>query len=874
MGVKTAAGLAAVVACCFALVAAAAAQALSLPTGFRDEIILSELPEPTALKFSLDGRIFIAEKTGRVVLFDDLEDTKPTLFADLRTQVYDAADRGLLGLAIDPKFPARPFVYLLYTYDHVLGEAGKAPKWGKPDDSGDVCPKPADADVDECPVSGRLVRLTVEEDGAGDQAVENGDGEVEEEVLVEDWCQQFSSHSIGDLHFDSSGALYASGGDGADFNNSDYGQFGWPQKNQCGDPDRPVGAELAPPGAEGGALRSQDASTLSDPTGLDGSLIRIDPDSGAGLPGNPMSSSLDANARRIVAYGFRNPFRFAIDPLHDEVYTANVGWNRYEEIDRFPTIPNPAFNSGWPCYEGPGPNSNYLGLGLTLCQSLYSGNGPSPVIPPFFFYRHGHNVIPGDGCGPDTGSAISGLAFYSGGTFPPAYDGSLFFADPVRGCIYVMFRGGDGRPDPLSTTTFMAQGGLYPGIDLEVGPDGALYYVKLFGDTEEGTIHRVSYDPDAPVARLTASPEWGPTPLEDVELDASSSSDPNGEPLSFEWDLDDNGTFETDGGEKRTQTFFGSDNDEVAVRVSDGVRSSVARVTLYPGDTPPQPVIAGPAGSMQWRVGEEIEFSGFADDEEEPGGEVADADLYWKTRLYHCPSACHAHPLQVFPGVDDGDFQAPDHDYPAHIEISLTATDSRGLSATEAVLIYPRTVDLTIVSDPAGIELGAGPRAGPAPFVLRAIEGSKVVLSAPPSAPFGGGEHPWRSWSDGGARVHSILARESATYTASYVDPAAAREPAPPLQSQPQPPRTRIVKRPLKLTRRTSASFVFASSRSGSRFRCRLDRGRYRACRSPRVFRHLRPGKHSFRVVAVDGEGNVDPTPAVFRWTVLPGWPY
>ena len=47
----------------------------------------------------------------------------------------------------------------------------------------------------------------------------------------------------------------------------------------------------------------------------------------------------------------------------------------------------------------------------------------------------------------------------------------------------------------MTTTTFMSEAGLYPGIDLEVGPGGDLYYVKLFGDTEEGTIHRISYDP-------------------------------------------------------------------------------------------------------------------------------------------------------------------------------------------------------------------------------------------------------------------------------------------------------------------------------------------------------------------------------------------
>ena len=45
-------------------------------------------------------------------------------------------------------------------------------------------------------------------------------------------------------------------------------------------------------------------------------------------------------------------------------------------------------------------------------------------------------------------SPISGLAFYSGGAFPAAYTDALFFADYSRKCIWVMYRGADGLPDP------------------------------------------------------------------------------------------------------------------------------------------------------------------------------------------------------------------------------------------------------------------------------------------------------------------------------------------------------------------------------------------------------------------------------------------
>ena len=82
---------------------------------------------------------------------------------------------------------------------------------------------------------------------------------MNEDVLVEDWCQQYPSHSTGSLEMDASGALYATGGDGASFNFTDWGQDGSPV-NPCGDPH--TGTNPTPPNAEGGALRAQDVRTM------------------------------------------------------------------------------------------------------------------------------------------------------------------------------------------------------------------------------------------------------------------------------------------------------------------------------------------------------------------------------------------------------------------------------------------------------------------------------------------------------------------------------------------------------------------------------------------------------------------------------------
>src|SRR3712207_6341896 len=291
-GVWTALVAAILAAAVVVLLAPVSANAVAtLPSGFQEEAVISGLTNPSNVEFSQDGRVFVAEKSGLIKVFDGLSDTTPTTFADLRTKVHNFWDRGLLGLTLAPNFPSDPHVYVLYTHDAAVG--GTAPRWGTAGTSSDPCPTPPGATSDGCVVSARLSRLT---------AVGNTMSGAEQ-VLVEDWCQQYPSHSVGSLAFGPDGSLYASAGDGASFTFTDYGQDGNPV-NPCGDPG---GTAPTPPTAEGGALRSQDVRTAGDPLGLDGSVIRVDPVTGAGLPDNPMGGSADANARRLVAVGLRNP---------------------------------------------------------------------------------------------------------------------------------------------------------------------------------------------------------------------------------------------------------------------------------------------------------------------------------------------------------------------------------------------------------------------------------------------------------------------------------------------------------------------------------------------------------------------------------------
>ncbi|HEX6782249.1 MAG TPA: PQQ-dependent sugar dehydrogenase [Solirubrobacterales bacterium] len=892
-----ASGLAAVVA--LAVPVQAAAEPALLP-GFQDEVVFEGLEQPTNFVFAPDGRVFVAEKPGRIKVFDSIGDTEPPeVFADLRGDVYDNGDRGLLGLALDPNFASNGRVYALYTWDHVLGEPwdnlSPTPKYGKPKVSGDPnCPTQNSSS--SCLVSGRLVML---EENPGDKshALEEG-GLPKEKQLLEGWCQQFSSHSVGELQFGPEGALYVSGGDGAAYESiADWGQLpvsGGSGPNPCGDPNKPAGTTPSPISeSQGGALRSQNLKLLN------GAILRIDPDTAEPFTGNPLIGNGDENAERTVAKGFRNPFRFTFDPQTGEIYSGNVGSSEIEEIDRFGAPPSTLYNSGWPCYEGTERQYQFKLLGLNVCNALYKAQdeGKPENSEPFFTYSHSQTVVPGDECAFESGSAISGLSFYKGSQFAQEdkYKGALFFADAVRGCVWVMLAGSDGKPDPSTTQRFMREGSVYPGVKIAEGPDGFLYYASLFSEEGkgEGEIHRIAYKPNSPIARLEAKPPFGTYDGSDkfeTTVDASKSTDPNGDPLTYEWDLNEDGVYEISGSAKTQPLTYTkaeqltregeerSPNRVVAVRVEDDENlSSVARITIYPGDKPPTVTITKPTALEEWKVGDLIKVDGKGIDGITASEIGSPRFYYWETRMAHCPDpahpeACHEHPLQAFSGIRRPEFVAPQHDYPSYIKILLRVADERGLQGTATLNFQPQTVELSLVSDPPGIELLAANTKAASPFAVPAILGSEIQLSAPQTAVIGGRTYTFASWSDGGPREHPILVSAgqlgyTATYTGGPVNPPPPDEKE---DEGPKPaPQTKLGRHPTAKTAKAKANFTFTASIAGSRFSCKLDGKPKAACRSPKTYVGLKPGKHLFKVWA-SANGKADPTPAKFSWKVLP----
>jgi PKD repeat protein len=382
------------------------------------------------------------------------------------------------------------------------------------------------------------------------------------------------------------------------------------------------------------------------------------------------------------------------------------------------------------------------------------------VTSPYFTYDHHQDIVPDERCA--HGGSLTGIAFVppNNAAYPAKYRNALFFGDYSRDCIWVLFPGADGLPDGAHPAVFARADDP---VDLEMGPDGNLYYADL-GD---GQIRRVRYSLGnaAPTAVATATPRSGQLPLT-VTFDGTKSSDLEGDALSYAWDLDNDGAYDDATTPTTTATFNTEGTYTVGLKVTDALGgTNTTSVTVYPGNDPPQAVIDTPGDSTTWSVGDHITFSGHATDQEQ--GTLPASALSWSIILHHCPSTCHLHPLQTLTG-DHGELVTPDHEYPAYLEIRLTATDVGGLTSTASVMLQPQTEDVAITSSPPGLSIASGSSVQTTPFTHTVIRNGTISVSAPSPQTLGGKTYTFTSWSDGGAQTHDVVATNATTLVANY----------------------------------------------------------------------------------------------------------
>ncbi|WP_419933299.1 PQQ-dependent sugar dehydrogenase [Candidatus Poriferisodalis sp.] len=161
--------------------------------------------------------------------------------------------------------------------------------------------------------------------------------------------------------------------------------------------------------------QGQDRATLL------ATIARIDPNpasgQGYGIPaGNPFASG---DAPEVWAYGARNPWRFSFDRLTGDLWIADVGQNRIEEIHVLPAADgwSPGANLGWPLFEG---NERFSG-----------SESPPDLLFPVYTYTH------------DDGCSVTGGYVYRGSAIE-ALKGTYVFGDYCTGDLWGLVRGPDG----------------------------------------------------------------------------------------------------------------------------------------------------------------------------------------------------------------------------------------------------------------------------------------------------------------------------------------------------------------------------------------------------------------------------------------------
>ena len=326
------------------------------------------------------GRLFVVQRTGQILILDQNGTLLDEPFLDIANLVkIDNQEQGLLGLAFHPDYEQNGRFFVYYSHystngDHFLAEykvSADNPNMADPD-------------------SGRV--LMSEED-------------------------PFVNHNGGTLRFGNDGYLYLSMGDG--------GSAGDPYDN------------------------AQDLSTVL------GKILRFDvnaqgeapygipadnPFAGAGkilaVPG-PLAQTGEyhPDARpEIWAYGLRNPWQFSFDRTTGDLYIADVGQNRWEEIN-FEAADSPGGqNYGWDALESAHcyPPAAFAQPGTPVPADVATTCEPRGV-PPVAEYNH------------DDGScSITGLGVYRGAA-APALDGIYFSSDYCSGKFWGLKRDDAGQ---------------------------------------------------------------------------------------------------------------------------------------------------------------------------------------------------------------------------------------------------------------------------------------------------------------------------------------------------------------------------------------------------------------------------------------------
>ncbi|MEI8197576.1 MAG: PQQ-dependent sugar dehydrogenase, partial [Phycisphaerae bacterium] len=448
--------------------------------------------------------------------------------------------------------------------------------------------------------------------------VANGDTAGPEQILVDDMPDQIGGfHQAGAIHFGADGKLYVARGD-----------------------------------------EMQKEAVSQELTSIDGKILRYNPD-GSIPTDNPFYNQTTGIYRAIYALGFRNPFTFAVQPGTGRIFVNDVGDMVYEDVKDLVA----GGRYGWPVYEGPTTDPNY--------------------IAPIFYYDHstGHDY--------GFGASITGGAFYNptNPQYPAQYTGEYFFADWGGGWIRVL------NINTLTATTFAP---AWNPIDLKIGPDGGLYYLSRGGGIGQSSVHeilatqkpQISQNPESQLVSVGQS----------VTFTGAGSGAPT---LQYQWLRDNNPILNENGLSYTLSAPTMADNGATfALRVTNpyGTATSTAATLNVTTFLPPVATITSPVDQSLFIGGQVINFSGTGTDPQD--GNLPASAYIWTVQLLQ-DGAVRTSNFATFSGVTSGSFTVPtlgEVDPGIAYRFILTVQDSAGLTKSSSVDIVPETANLTLAT--------------------------------------------------------------------------------------------------------------------------------------------------------------------------------
>ncbi|MFK7921220.1 MAG: PKD domain-containing protein, partial [Bacteroidia bacterium] len=352
---------------------------------------------------------------------------------------------------------------------------------------------------------------------------------------------------------------------------------------------------------------------------LRGKILRIHPNDNGGydIPdGNLFPKDGSKGRPEIYIMGARNPFRIAVDDKTGFVYWGDVGPDagqdsRYgrDSRDEWNQARKPGF-FGWPYFMGDNIAFPFRDFETDTVGALFDPLHPinsspnntgmrelPPAKPAFIWYgKNNSEEFPMLGKG--SNSAMSGPIYYtppsakgSAVKMPPYFEGKWFIYEWARSWIQVVTMNEKG--DLIKIEPFLKDEEWVKPIEMEVGPDGALYVLEYganyFMNNPKARLSRIEYAAGnrMPVPRLEASKQAGAAPFK-VDFSANGSMDFDEETLRYEWYFTDSTQVQAEG-ERVSYTFGEAGSYPVKLRVHDAQGGFAdARVNIQVGNEPPQ----------------------------------------------------------------------------------------------------------------------------------------------------------------------------------------------------------------------------------------------------------------------------------------------